>query len=329
MLADGPQISAVHIPVLLEQTLAALSPKAGGRYLDGTLGLGGHSSAILQAADNIELCALDRDGDALNLAKERLNPLLSAGSCVHYFHTHYSKFDEAIDTLGWKNLDGALIDIGVSSLHLDTAERGFSFNSDGPLDMRMDRQMNDGATRSAWDIVNRDRFELLKEIIQKFGEDPQAGRIARAIVDARQKKSIDGTAELAQIVYNAYPKAWRAKARNHPATRTFQALRMVVNDELGELRRFLDIILQRLKLGGRLVVICFHSLEDRMVKQSMRYWAEGCRCPRHVMRCVCGHKPEVKVLYKKPLIASEDELKQNPRASSAKLRAVEKIYEVA
>ncbi len=320
-------MDAVHIPVLLKQVLVALSPKANGRYLDGTLGLGGHAEAIINTAANIELCALDRDGDALELAKARLTNNLPSGSHLHFFHTHYSKFDQALQELGWEYLDGALIDIGVSSLHLDVAERGFSFNSDGPLDMRMDTQM-DGSSRSAWDIVNRDRFEVLKDIIQKFGEDPQAGRIARAIVDARQKKSIDSTAELAGIVFNAYPPAWRAKARNHPATRTFQALRMVVNDELGELARFLDSILKRLKVGGRLVVICFHSLEDRMVKQAMRHWAEGCRCPRHVMRCVCGHEPEVKILYKKPLVADAEELKQNPRASSAKLRAVEKIYEV-
>ncbi len=320
------QGDSVHIPVLREQVLVALSPKDGGRYLDGTLGLGGHSLAILQAAKNIELCALDRDADALDLAKERLDREMPNGASVHYFHTHYSKFEEALQSLAWDSLDGALIDIGVSSLHLDTPERGFSFNSDGPLDMRMDTQM-DVSARSAWDIVNRDRFEVLKDIIQKFGEDPQAGRIARAIVDARQKKSIDTTAELSNIIYNAYPPAWRAKARNHPATRTFQALRMVVNDELGELERFLSAILQKLKVGGRLAVICFHSLEDRMVKQTTRYWAEGCRCPRHVMRCACGHKPEVKILYKKPVVAEAEELKQNPRASSAKLRAVEKICE--
>ncbi len=320
-------LTEVHIPVLHKQVLVALSPKSNGRYLDGTLGLGGHSSAIVNAAENVELCALDRDGDALELAKKRLANEAPAGASLHYFHTHYSKFEEALESLGWDKLDGALIDIGVSSLHLDTAERGFSFNSDGPLDMRMDTQM-DGGTRTAWDIVNRDRFETLKDIIHKLGEDPQAGRIARHIVDARQKKSIDTTKELADIVYNAYPVAWRAKSRNHPATRTFQALRMVVNDELGELERFLNAILKRLKVGGRLVVICFHSLEDRMVKQAMRHWAEGCRCPRHVMRCKCGHKPEVKILYKKPVVAEADELKANPRSSSAKMRAAEKLYEV-
>ncbi len=308
----------LHIPVLLAETLAALAPKTGGRYLDGTVGLGGHATALLQSADAIELCALDRDATALEQAKVRLAPF---GTAVHTFHKRYSQFESALDALGWDVLDGALIDIGVSSMQIDTAERGFSFYGDGPLDMRMDGSSHE----SAWHIVNRERFEVLKDIIQRLGEDPQAGRIARCIVDARQKKSIESTAELAEIVYKAYPAAWRAKSRNHPATRTFQALRMAVNDELGELEYFLKSILGRLRIGGRLVVISFHSLEDRMVKQAMRHWAEGCRCPRHVMRCVCGHTPEVHILHKKPVTATVEELQQNPRASSAKLRAVEKI----
>ena len=231
-------------------------------------------------------------------------------------------YGNALKELGWTAIDGALLDIGVSSMQLDSAGRGFSFYGDGPLDMRMDQ--HSGQT-SAWHWVNRESFARLRECIAELGEDPQAGRIARAIVDARQKAPIETTAELAALVERAYPPAWRAKGRRHPATRTFQALRMAVNDELGELRRFLDAILGWLPTGGRLVVITFHSLEDRMVKQAMRHWAEGCRCPRHVPRCVCGHQPEVRILYKKPLQASEAELAVNPRAGSAKLRAVEKI----
>ena len=177
---------------------------------------------------------------------------------------------------------------------------------------------------SAWHWVNRESFARLKECIATLGEEPQAGRIARVIVEARQKAPIDSTAELAALVEKAYPPAWRAKARRHPATRTFQALRMAVNDELGELRRFLDQILAWLPVGGRLAVITFHSLEDRMVKQAMRHWAEGCRCPRHVPVCVCRHQPEVRILHKKPLQAGPEELAVNPRAGSAKLRAVEK-----
>ncbi len=315
-----------HIPVLLQQTLEALAPRAQGRYLDGTVGLGGHASALLKSAENIRLCALDRDASALEKAQERLQ---SHAQQVHFFQSRYSQFATALDSLGWDKIDGALVDIGVSSMQIDTAERGFSFHADGPLDMRMDmgQEVNGEVISSAWQLVNRERFEVLKDIIQRYGEDPQAGRIARNIVEARQKKSIDTTAELAAIVHNSYPAAWRAKARNHPATRTFQALRMAVNNELGELETFLQGILQRLNVGGRLVVISFHSLEDRIVKQSMRYWAEGCRCPRHIPRCICGHMPEVKILYKKPVIASSEELHKNPRASSAKLRAIEKIVE--
>ena len=314
----------LHIPVLMKETLAALQPvlDAGRdrpvRILDGTLGMAGHSSAMLQAAPQAELCALDRDEEALELARRRLEPF---GGRVH---CRYSQFEEALDDLGWDKVDAVLLDIGVSSLQLDEAERGFSFYGDGPLDMRMDQ--HSGAP-SAWHWVNRESFDRLKECIATLGEEPQAGRIARAIVDARQKNPIDTTAQLAALVEKAYPPAWRAKARRHPATRTFQALRMAVNDELGELRRFLDAILGRLSLGGRLAVISFHSLEDRMVKQTMRYWAEGCRCPRHVPVCVCHHVPEVEILYKKPVQADDDELAVNPRASSAKLRAVEKIAE--
>ena len=317
----------LHIPVLMKETLAALQPvlDAGRdrpvRILDGTLGMAGHSCAMLQAAPLAELCALDRDEEALELARRRLEPF---GDRVHTYHCRYSQFEEALDDLGWDKVDAVLLDIGVSSLQLDEAERGFSFYGDGPLDMRMDQ--HSGAP-SAWHWVNRENFDRLKECIATLGEEPQAGRIARAIVDARQKSPIDTTAQLAALVEKAYPPAWRAKARRHPATRTFQALRMAVNDELGELRRFLDAILGRLSLGGRLAVISFHSLEDRMVKQTMRYWAEGCRCPRHVPVCVCHHVPEVEILYKKPVQADDDELAVNPRASSAKLRAVEKIAE--
>ncbi|WP_288907958.1 16S rRNA (cytosine(1402)-N(4))-methyltransferase RsmH, partial [uncultured Desulfovibrio sp.] len=268
-----------------------------------------------------ELCGLDRDAEALELARQRLAPF---GDRAHFFHCQYSEFAQALDQLGWDRIDGALLDIGVSSLQLDEPERGFSFHGDGPLDMRMDPQPG---LPSAWHWVNRESFARLKECIATLGEEPQAGRIARVIVEARQKASIDTTAELAALVEKAYPAAWRARARRHPATRTFQALRMAVNDELGELRRFLDGILSRLSLGGRLAVITFHSLEDRMVKQAMRHWAEGCRCPRHVPVCVCRHVPEVRLLHKKPLQADAEELARNPRASSAKLRAVEKIAE--
>lgn len=319
-------IASRHISVLPCETLAVFAPlwqegEGPVRILDGTLGLGGHTQALLEASPRVSVCGLDRDEEALALARRRLAPY---GERFHGVHCEYSRFADALDALGWDSLDGALLDIGVSSLQLDEAERGFSFYGDGPLDMRMDQH---SGRPSAWHWVNRESFDRLKECIATLGEEPQAGRIARAIVDARQKDGIDTTAQLAALVERAYPAAWRAKARRHPATRTFQALRMAVNDELGELQRFLDGILRRLRLGGRLAIICFHSLEDRMVKQAMRHWAEGCRCPRHVMRCVCGHEPEVRILFKKPVQAGEDELARNPRASSAKLRAAEKIAE--
>ncbi|MDR2821088.1 MAG: 16S rRNA (cytosine(1402)-N(4))-methyltransferase RsmH [Desulfovibrio sp.] len=312
-----------HIPVLLQETLTALAPRAGGRYLDGTLGLGGHAAAILDAAPGSELCGLDRDAQALKIAEERL---ASYGGRAHCFQSRYSRFAEALARLQWNNVDGALLDIGVSSLQLDDNDRGFSFYGNGPLDMRMDGHSGE---LSAWHWVNRESYARLKECIATLGEEPQAGRIARVIVEARQKAPVESTAELAALVEDAYPPAWRAKARRHPATRTFQALRMAVNNELGELKNFLDQILAWLPPGGRLVVITFHSLEDRLVKKTMRYWAEGCRCPRHVPVCVCGHRPEVRILYKKPVQAGDSELSVNPRASSAKLRAAEKIIEAA
>lgn len=318
----GDQTAAsLHVPVLLQESLAALAPRAGGRYLDGTLGLGGHAAALLEAAPEAELCGLDRDNQALELAASRLARF---GSRAHLFHCRYSEFARALTELGWTSVDGALLDIGVSSLQLDEAERGFSFLGDGPLDMRMDR---DSDARSAWHWANRENFASLRDCIASYGEEPQAGRIARAIVEARQSAPIGTTAQLAAIVERAYPAAWRARARRHPATRTFQALRMAVNNELGELAEFLDRILAWLPLGGRLAIISFHSLEDRMVKRAMRHWAEGCRCPRHVEVCACGHVPEVRILTRKPLTAGPDELAANPRAGSARLRAVEKIAE--
>ncbi|MCL2124207.1 MAG: 16S rRNA (cytosine(1402)-N(4))-methyltransferase RsmH, partial [Desulfovibrionaceae bacterium] len=264
------------------------------------------------------VCGLDKDQSALESAGGRLSVF---GERARLFLLPFSEFASALDELGWDEVDGMLLDIGVSSMQLDTAERGFSFIADGPLDMRMNP---DPGKSSAWDLVNRERFDVLKRIIAELGEDPQAGRIARRIVEERQKNPIDSTRQLAALVERAYPPAWRAKARNHPATRTFQALRMTVNDELGELRRFLDKALSRLRNGGRLAIIAFHSLEDRMVKRAMRDWARACLCPPDLPRCVCRHVPEARVLTKKPVCASAKELAGNPRAASAKLRVVEK-----
>jgi S-adenosyl-methyltransferase MraW len=227
----------------------------------------------------------------------------------------------ALADVGWDGLDFILADIGVSSLQIDRAERGFSFLADGPLDMRMDP----GQGRSAEVLVNESPVTLLKDIIRDYGEDPMAGRIARAIDDARAQKRIESTLELARIVERAYPAKWRATSRNHPATRTFQALRMTVNNELGELETFLRKAVGLLRPGGRVAVITFHSLEDRMVKHFFRDEATGCRCPRHVPLCVCGHEASLKVLTRKPVGPSGAEASANARAASAKLRVAERI----
>ena len=316
----NPETRATHIPVLPEETLELLRPRNGGRYLDGTVGLGGHARLLLErAGDKAGFCGLDRDPTALAVAGEHLRVF---GDRARLFNLPFSEFETTLNELGWDEADGMLLDLGVSSMQLDNAERGFSFTGDGLPDMRMDPA---SGGLSARQLVNRENFTNLKRIIAELGEDPQAGRIARLIVEERQKKPIESTARLAEIVARAYPPAWRAKARNHPATRTFQALRMTVNDELGELRRFLDKALSRLRVGGRLVVISFHSLEDRIVKQAIRAFAQGCRCPRHLPRCMCWHTPEARPLTKKPLYPSPEEMRANPRSASAKLRALEKL----
>lgn len=308
----------IHHPVMLEETVALLKPHAGGRYLDGTVGMGGHSFAILKAAgEGAELCGLDQDKQALDMASARLK---SFGESVHLTHSKYSAFASVLDSIGWEYLDGALIDIGVSSLQLDLAERGFSFSHDGPLDMRMDQETG----LLAYEIINTYREELLRSVIAQYGEEPQAKRIARAIVKARSYKSIATTKELAGIIEQAYPASWRAKARNHPATRTFQALRIAVNRELDELEMFLGSILSRVIPGGRVAVISFHSLEDRIVKRYMKSWTQGCLCPPNIPVCICHHKPEAMLITVKPIGPSEKEVSENFRARSAKLRVAEK-----
>lgn len=318
--------AARHLPVLLREVLSFQEPRSGQRYLDATLGLGGHAAAMLRkAADagakDVQLLGLDRDASALTIARERLAPF---GQAAHIRHSLFSACETeftGMRSLGWTGIDFALADIGVSSLQLDEAERGFSFSADGPLDMRMDQ----GRGKSAARLVNEAPVARLKDMIRDFGEDPLAGRISRAIDDARVKKRIESTLELARIVERAYPASWRASARNHPATRTFQALRMAVNDELGELERFLRSVVDLLLPGGRLAVITFHSLEDRMVKRFFREEAASCLCPPHTPFCVCGHQARLRILTRKPLPPSPEEIAANPRAGSAKLRVAEKI----
>ena len=310
----------VHVPVLQAEVLEYLQPRPGGVYLDGTVGLGGHSRALMeQCPGEARLLGIDRDSEALELARANL---VAFGEQVVLRQGLYSRFDEYLDELGWGVLDGALIDIGVSSLQLDDRERGFSFLHDGPLDMRMSAQPG---TPSAKDLVNTAEEQSLRRIISELGEDPMAGRIAAAIVAARQAATIESTGQLARIVESAYPAKWRAMARNHPATRTFQALRMAFNDELGELKEFLRKIPQRLNPGGVVVVLTFHSLEDRLVKHAFRDGAQTCVCPPQAPQCVCGHQATYEILTRRPITAGADELKINSRSGSAKLRAARRI----
>jgi 16S rRNA (cytosine1402-N4)-methyltransferase len=313
--------------VLRDEVLHYLRPKPGGVYLDGTVGLGGHSEAIMEAAQGgAQLLGLDRDARALRIAGERLGRF---GERVALVHTAYSGFADALREKGWDEpgkLDGVLLDVGVSSMQLDDPERGFSFLQDGPLDMRMDPG---GGMAPASAIVNRTGFEELKRIIWEYGEDPMAGRIARSIINARNEEPIETTLRLARIVEKAYPPKMRATARNHPATRTFQALRVAVNGELDELRSFLRDVVPHVAVGGRIAVISFHSLEDRIVKRFFRDEAKGCVCPREIPVCICGRTPTLKVLTKKPVVPGEAEIAANPRARSSKLRVAERVAQPA
>lgn len=290
-----------HIPVLLGPVVEDLALEGADRFLDCTVGLGGHASEALTKNSEMQLCGLDRDAEALQIAKERLSPF---GNRFHLFHLEFAEFPIALAELGWNNVDRCLLDLGVSSLQLDEGTRGFSFRHDGPLDMRMDQA---SGNKKAWDIVNRGNFAELRDCFAIMGEDPQAGRIARAIITSRERSPINNTLELARIISSAYPPAWRRSARRHPATRCFQALRMLVNDELGQLKRFLDNIWDYLSPGGRLAIISFQSLEDRIVKHAFRAWAA---------------RGAGEILHKKPVVADEEEVSFNPRASSAKLRAI-------
>lgn len=307
-----------HIPVLPAEVLRFLAPRPGGIYLDGTLGGGGHAALILDASapDGI-LIGLDRDVEALASARTKLAPY---GERVRLIHKNFAGLAEVVAELGFTGIDGFLLDLGVSSHQLDSGERGFSFQQDAPLDMRMDA----GCGETAADLVNGLPEAELTRIIREYGEERWAKRIAAFIVRARIDTPIATTARLVDIIKGAIPRgAW--EERLHPATRTFQALRIAVNDELDSLDRGVAAGLRLLNRGGRGVVISFHSLEDRLVKNSFRGLAQGCTCPKSLPRCVCNLSPQVKVLTGKPLIAGDAEIRENPRARSAKLRAVEKL----
>ena len=311
-------ISRQHIPVMLEPVMRLLSCRGGGVYVDTTLGGGGYARAILEASapDGI-LLALDWDAEALVRAGKSLQEY---GPRLFLKQANFTDLSDVLRELGLGDADGIVMDLGVSSFHLEDAGRGFSFQHNGPLDMRMDQRKE----RTAADLVNNLSEEDLRNLIHDLGEERWARRIARAMVARRRVSVFSRTRELADLIQGVVPKS-RDALRIHPATRTFQALRMVVNSELENLRLFLAYVLDVLQPGGRLVIVAFHSLEDRIVKQQFRTWANPCQCPPRLPRCQCTGTPLVRLLTRKVLRPGSEELELNPRSRSAKLRAVAKL----
>lgn len=307
-----------HTSVLLEECIDNLNIKPDGVYVDGTLGGGGHAMQVCERLSEEGIfIGIDRDQDALEAASERL----SSYPCRKYFvQSNYSDIKSVLTELGLSGVDGALLDLGVSSFQLDNAERGFSYMQDAPLDMRMNRD----DTYTAYDVVNRCSKEELTRIISKYGEEKWASRIASFITGARKEKPIESTGELVDIIKAAIP----AKARRdgpHPAKRTFQAIRIEVNDELGQLERAMEEFCDVMNSKGRLCVISFHSLEDRIVKETMVRQENPCTCPKEFPVCICGKKPDIRRISRKPILPGEKELDENPRSRSAKLRVCEKL----
>ena len=307
-------MSFSHIPVLLHETIDGLNIKENGIYVDGTAGGGGHSAEILSHLKDGKLISIDQDPDAIRHVMERFkdepNSIIVKGN--------FSDMKELLNSRGIYAVDGVMLDIGVSSHQLDTAQRGFSFHEEAPLDMRMSQQ-----GESAYDIVNTYDYASLARIINNYGEEKFASSIAKNIVKAREQKPIETTLELAEIIKNSVPQ--KVRREGHPARKTFQALRIAVNMELDVLEKGLDDAFELLSKGGRLAVITFHSLEDRIVKQKMASFCQGCTCPKEFPVCVCGKKPRAKLVNRKPIIASENELEMNVRSRSAKLRVCEKL----
>ena len=306
-----------HVSVLLEECIEGLNIKPDGIYVDGTLGGAGHSSRIAEKLTTGRLIGIDRDPVALKAAGERLAPF---GDRVRLVHSNFCELDKALDDLGITGVDGILLDLGVSSPQLDDGQRGFSYMVDAPLDMRMNGQ----DSLDAKQIVNHWSYEELKRILYDYGEERFAPRIAAAICKRREEKEIETTLELVDIIRGAMP-ASALREKQHPAKRSFQAIRIAVNDELGSVERVMQKAIPCLNPGGRLAVITFHSLEDRIVKQAMAEAAKGCTCPPEFPVCVCGKKPRVKLITRKPIVSGEEELERNPRARSAKLRICEKL----
>ena len=306
-----------HKSVLLDECVQALAIRPDGIYLDGTLGGAGHSAEIARRLTTGRLIGIDRDRVALQAAEERLKPFADRVTLVH---ANFSELDRILQEMEIAAVDGMLFDLGVSSPQLDDAQRGFSYMSDAPLDMRMNRE----ETLTAGELVNSWSQEELRHILYAYGEERYAPQIAAAIVRARSEQPIRTTLELVDVIRGAMPpQALREK--QHPAKRSFQAIRIAVNDELGAVANMMKTAIGRLNPGGRLAVITFHSLEDRIVKNELQQAARGCICPPEFPVCVCGRKPQVRLVTRKPIIAGAKEIEENPRARSAKLRVAEKI----
>ena len=306
-----------HISVLLNESVDALNIKPNGIYVDGTMGGGGHSEAICKKIiDGGRLIGIDRDTEALDASKKRL----SKYPFVSYVHNNYKNIKEVLRELDIDKIDGAVLDLGVSSYQLDCKERGFSYMEDAPLDMRMNRE----GGKSAYDVVNTYSERELSDIFFKYGEEKFSKKIAKIVCERRVNKPIETTLELVDIIKAAIPERFRQKG-SHPAKRVFQAVRIEVNGELEDLKGALDDFFDSLNIGARLAVITFHSLEDRIVKLAFNEYATGCTCPKDFPICVCGKKPRGKVITRKPVLPTDEEYEYNKRSKSAKLRIVEKL----
>ena len=311
------RIEFSHYSVLLSECMDGLYIKPDGVYVDGTAGGAGHSSEIAKRLENGMLIAIDQDATAVGVARERLDRLKKNTKVVQ---SNFCEIASVCKDLGIEAIDGLLLDLGVSSYQLDTAERGFSYSADAPLDMRMDVSR----ALTAYDVVNTYGEQELKKILFEYGEERYAPQIASAIVKARAKKPIETTAELSDVIKYAIPPAAR-EGGHHPAKRSFQAIRIEVNGELDVIEPAIRDAVSLLKKGGRVAIITFHSLEDRIVKQTFASLASGCTCPKDFPICVCSNKPKVKIITKKPILPSKEELEENPRSRSAKLRVAEKL----
>lgn len=305
-----------HKSVLLDECIEALNIRPDGVYVDGTLGRAGHSREIAKRLTTGRLICIDRDMAAIEAAKERLAEWMDRVTLVH---SNFSELSEVLEQAGVSGVDGMLFDLGVSSPQLDDASRGFSYMKDAPLDMRMDAS----AALSAYEVVNSWSYEELRRVLYEYGEERYAPAIAKNIVRKREQAPIETTLELVDIIKSAMPPA-ALREKQHPAKRSFQAIRIAVNGELDALPPMMSAAVDSLNPGGRLAVITFHSLEDRIIKHAMQDMAKGCTCPPNFPVCVCGKKPRVKILTRKPIVSGETELTENSRARSAKLRVAEK-----